>query len=184
MRFCCVASGVMQIWVQVWYYISKQSIRFNVCPQKRPKKREVVCSFSALPVHDLTLDQSTTWGHFSRSWYYPESLCQTLTNTLKCQNLHTISLCSKKMQPWSLATWERTSQRHELWWPLAFSGPNSTGHTIKIQVGRQLEQAKYGANAKAKFSFFRGHNFGLNAQSLKWIAWRERETFMWQSFPS
>lgn len=81
-------------------------------------------------------------------------------------------LWRKKMQPWSFATWERKSWRGELWWLLVFSGTNSSGQTGKIQ----LEQAKYGANTKARISFFFslwGHNFGLNAQSLKWIAWRE-----------
>lgn len=35
-----------------------------------------------------------------------------------------------------------TSKRGELWWPLVFSGHSSCGQTGKIQVGKQLEQAK------------------------------------------
>lgn len=81
----------------------------------------------------------------------------------------------EKMQPWSLPTSERTSQRGDSWCPSVFTGPTSSGQTGKTQVGRQLKQVQYGANAKTTFFFFHFEDTTLvSMPSLKWIAWRER----------
>lgn len=138
---------------------TKNSIRFNVCLQNRQnrKKKEVVCSYCIVSVWEIgpPCAWSDTRPKYKMRTFIKELILPRIlvsNNFTEWQYLHTISLCSKrKNAALNLGYLRKDSQKGELWWPLVFSGPSSSGQTGKIQVGRQLEQAKHGANAKARF---------------------------------
>ena len=116
---------------------------------------------------------------FFKELILPRILEWTLAKRSEWQYVHTVSLCGEKTAALihGYSIWERMSWRGELWWPLVFSGQSFAEKTRKIKLGRQLEQAKYGANTKARifFSFFHFEDTTLVSMPrvFKWIAWGE-----------
>lgn len=125
-------------------------------PQKKKKKKKkgVVCSYRTVSVWEI--------GPPPRTWSDTRpknSMSTSFKHHIEWQYFHTISFCSnkkkkKKMQPWSLATCVSTFQRCKLWWPLVFSGPNSSRHTEKNTSGQTIGKSKIWSQCQSEvFSF-------------------------------
>ena len=81
---------------------TKNNITFNVRRQEKTKTKEKFAAVTlSLPEKKgpprAWSDTGPTWGDFfSRSWYYPESLCQALTNTSSDNTFIQKALVAKK----------------------------------------------------------------------------------------
>lgn len=174
--FCSVASGVMQIWVCC--YISKLRIAFNVSSRSKQKKKggEVVCGYKTVSVWEIAPPHTALWaGSDTRPKH--EHISQVSHWVIILSYNELLETKKKENQPWSMATCVRYSQRCKLWWPLVFIGPPGTQEKYKWAHNGNKLNIKSEPKPDFFFSFFVslwGQNFGLNAQSLKWIAWRER----------
>lgn len=162
---------------------SKKSIRFNVWTDQ--KKRAVVWSDCMVSVWEI--GPPCTWSdtrpkHNMRTFFkeliLPRILVSNTYQHIECQYLHTISLWSKKNAALILGYLRKDVSKGWIMVTVAIQCPQFLRADRKNTSGQTIGTSKIWSQCQSQnfFFFFSlwGHNFGLDAQSLKWIAWRER----------